>query len=144
MPSKTVAITANMGQGWAVTADIRDHKVVIDQPTAGGGTNEGPTPLEFFLFSLAGCIGTIGRIAAGQQKIELRGMEVRVEADLNPMGLMGKPTEDRAGFQQIRVEAEIDADMTEAEKKAFLDEVCDRCPLHDNIKLATEVVHSLS
>ena len=53
MSSKTISVTANMGQGWAINADIRGHQVVIDQPQASGGTNEGPTPLEFFLFSLA-------------------------------------------------------------------------------------------
>ncbi len=143
MSSKTISVTANMGQGWAINADIRGHQVVIDQPQASGGTNEGPTPLEFFLFSLAGCIGSIARIAAAQQKIDLKSMEVKVDADLNPMGLMGKPTDDRVGFQQLRVEAQIDADLTEEQKQVFLDEVCDRCPLHDNIKLATEVVHSL-
>ncbi len=143
MSSKTISVTANMGQGWAINADIRGHQVVIDQPQASGGTNEGPTPLEFFLFSLAGCIGSIARIAAAQQKIDLKSMEVKVDADLNPMGLMGKPTDDRVGFQQLRVEAQIDADLTDEQKQVFLDEVCDRCPLHDNIKLATEVVHSL-
>lgn len=143
MSSKTISVTANMGQGWAINADIRGHQVVIDQPQASGGTNEGPTPLEFFLFSLAGCIGSIARIAAAQQKIDLKSMEVKVDADLNPMGLMGKPTDDRVGFQQLRVEAQIDADLTDEQKQVFLDEVCDRCPLHDNIKLATEVVHNL-
>lgn len=143
MSSKTISVAANMGAGWAINADIRDHKVVIDQPQAGGGTNEGPTPLEFFLFSIAGCIGTIGRIAASQKRIELRGMEIKVDADLNPMGLMGKATDDRVGFTQIRIAAQIDADLTDEEKKVFLDEVCDRCPLHDNVKLSTEVVHDL-
>ncbi len=144
MSSKTIAITANMEAGWAIRADIRDHKVVIDQPKASGGTDEGPTPLEFFLFSIAGCIGSIARIAAGQKRIDLRGMEIKVDADLNPMGLMGKETEDRVGFSQIRISAQIDADLTDEEKNAFLDEVCNRCPLHDNVKMTTEVVHKLA
>lgn len=143
MAGKVVSVTANLGSGWAIHSDIREHKVVIDQPQAGGGTNEGPTPLEYFLFSLAGCVGSIGRIAANQQKIDLRGMEVKVEADLNPAGLMGKPTDDRVGFQQVRIKAQIDADLSDAEKKVFLDEVCERCPLHDNVKLETEVLHEL-
>lgn len=141
MSTKTISVTANMNEGWAIRADIRDHKVTIDQPRASGGTDEGPTPLEFFLFSLAGCIGSIGRIAAGQQKINLRSMEIKVEADLNPKGLMGQTTDDRVGFQQVRVEAHIDADLNDQEKQVFLDQVCERCPLHDNIKWATEVVH---
>lgn len=140
---KTISITANMGNSSAIYADIRDHKMVIDQPTAAGGKNEGPTPLEYFLFSLAGCIASIARIAAMQQKIELRGMELKVDATLNPAGLMGKDTDDRVGFQTISVDASIDADMSDVEKKTFLDAVCDRCPLHDNIKLETRVDHQL-
>ncbi|WP_415882502.1 OsmC family protein [Neptuniibacter sp. QD34_54] len=141
MSTKTISVTATMNAGWAIHADIRDHQVTIDQPQASGGTNEGPTPLEYFLFSLAGCIGSIARIAANQEKIELRSMQIQVDGDLNPMGLMGKETEDRVGFQTISVQAKIDADLSETEKQAFLDRVCVRCPLHDNIKLETEVLH---
>ncbi|MDI3323005.1 OsmC family protein [Pontibacterium granulatum] len=140
---KTLSVTANMAGSAAVYADIRDHKVVIDQPVNAGGSNEGPTPLEYFLFSLAGCIASIARIAAMQQKIEFRGMELKVDATLNPAGLLGKDTDDRVGFQTISVGASIDADLSEEEKKAFLDAVCDRCPLHDNIKLETHVDHLL-
>ncbi|MEH6651315.1 MAG: OsmC family protein [Motiliproteus sp.] len=90
-----------------------------------------------------GCIATIARTAARQQKIELRAIEVSVAGELNPAGLLGKPTEDRTGFSQIRIEATIDADLNDVQKSEFLDQVCSRCPLHDNVKLVTEVVHQL-
>ncbi len=141
--SKVISVSTSMRAGAQVHADIRGHKVTIDQPAQAGGTDEGPTPLEYFLFSLGGCIASIARIAATQQKLEMRGIDIDVAADLNPAGLLGKPTDDRVGFQSITVKAKIDADMSEAEKEKFLDEVCDRCPLHDNIKLATKVEHSL-
>lgn len=141
--TKTVAVTASMTNSYAVHTDIRGHKLVIDQPENAGGTDEGPTPLEFFMFSLAGCIATIARTAARQQKIELRAIEVRVAGDLNPAGLLGKPTDDRIGFNQIRIEATIDADLSDAQKSEFLDQVCLRCPLHDNVERVTEVVHQL-
>lgn len=141
--SKVISVSASMRAGAQVHADIRGHKVTIDQPAQAGGTDEGPTPLEYFLFSLGGCIASIARIAATQQKLEMRGIDIDVSADLNPAGLLGKSTDDRVGFQSITVKAQIDADMSEAEKVKFLDEVCDRCPLHDNIKLATKVEHSL-
>lgn len=141
---KTVRVEAKMDNSFRVESDIRGHKVIIDQPTAGGGTDEGPTPLEYFLFSLAGCVATIGRIAAKQKKIDLRHFSVSVEGDYDPAGLLGKATENRSGFQVVRVTAEIDADLSASEKQAFLDEVCDRCPLHDNIKLASEVIHTLA
>lgn len=141
--AKRVAVQAEMGQGFLVSADIRGHQMKIDQPEAARGTDQGPTPLEYFLFSLGGCICTIARIAAMQQKIELRSMKVSVEGDYNPAGLLGKPSDDRTGFQQVVVSAEIDADMSDDEKQAFLDAVCERCPLHDNIRLATRVTHHL-
>ncbi len=140
---KRVAVQTSMEEGFLVSADIRGHQVKIDQPEAARGTDQGPTPLEYFLFSLGGCICTIGRIAAMQQKINLRSMKVSVEGDYNPAGLLGKPTDDPVGFKQISVAAEIDADMTDEEKQAFLDAVCERCPLHANIKLETQVLHHL-
>lgn len=142
--TKTIAVQASLNEGFAVTAQLGEHQVIIDQPVAARGTGLGPTPLELFLFSIAGCIGTIARIAAMQRKLELRQMTISVEGDYNPAGLLGKPSEDRTGFQQIRIQAQIDADMTDAEKKAFLDDVCHRCPLHDNTRLETNVVHHLA
>ncbi|SFG00901.1 OsmC family protein [Neptunomonas qingdaonensis] len=142
--TKTVRVETLMEDSFRVESTIRGHKVIIDQPAAGGGSDEGPTPLEYFLFSLAGCVATIGRVAARQRKIELRRFAVFAEGDYDPAGLLGKPTENRSGFQVVRVTAEIDADMTAQEKQAFLDEVCERCPLHDNIKLSTDVVHTLA
>ncbi|KAA0874959.1 OsmC family protein [Nitrincola tapanii] len=142
--TKTLSVSAEMNQGFAVTSIIDGHQMVIDQPVTAKGTGLGPTPLQYFLFAVAGCIGTIARIAAFQKKIDLRSMQIQVEGDYNPAGLMGKASEDRNGFQQIRILASIDADLSETEKKAFLDEVCERCPLHDNTKLETEVLHSLA
>ena len=93
--------------------------MVIDQPKAAGGNDEGPSPLEYFLFSLGGCVASIARIVAKQQKIALRGIDVTVEADLNTAGLMGKPTDDRVGFQRFHISADIDADMAPEEKTGF-------------------------
>ena len=140
---KTVSVEAQMNQGFAIQANINGHALMIDQPEAARGSNQGPTPLETFLFAVAGCIGTLGRIIAMQRKLDLRGMQIKVEGDYNPAGLLGKETTDRTGFQQLRISAEIDADWSQEEKQTFLDEVCHRCPLHDNISLETAVVHQL-
>jgi putative redox protein len=140
---KTLTVSATLQEGFAVHGKINGHALVIDQPETARGSNLGPTPLETFLFALAGCVGTIGRIIAMQRKLTLRGMEVQVEGDYNPAGLLGKPTDDRIGFQQLRITAAIDADWSEEEKRSFLDEVCHRCPLHDNVRLETDVVHAL-
>jgi uncharacterized OsmC-like protein len=35
--------------------DIRGHRILVDQPTDGGGTDAGPTPTELFVASVASC-----------------------------------------------------------------------------------------
>lgn len=141
--TKTITVDANLGEGFAIETTIDGTQLVIDQPKAAKGTGLGPSPLQYFLFSIGGCIGTVARIVAFQDKIAMQGMRICVEGDYNPAGLLGKETSDRVGFQQIRVRAEIDADLSTEEKAAFLDKVCHRCPIHDNISLTSEVVHSL-
>ncbi|SQH75295.1 conserved protein of unknown function, might related with OsmC family protein [Shewanella benthica] len=56
MANKIIEVNTRMGEGWRISAQIREHLLVIDQPTAG---NEGANPLETFIFSLAACISSI-------------------------------------------------------------------------------------
>jgi uncharacterized OsmC-like protein len=139
MPQKTVAVESVMGGQFVIKSDIRGHEVVLDQPSSAAGSDAGPTPLELLFASLAGCIGTIGRIVAMQKRIELRGMKIRVEGPLDTDGLLGKPLDGRVGFEQISITAEIDADMTDEEKEAFLHEVDARCPVSENLLNATPI-----
>lgn len=133
MAMKTVKIESKLDSKFKLESSVSGHTIIVDQPTAAGGTGAGPTPLEYVLISLAGCFGAIGRIIAMQKKITMRGMTISVEGDLNVDGLLGKPTEDPVGFKEIRVEANIDADMTAEEKEAFIHEVDSRCPVSWNL-----------
>ena len=139
MPKKSVAVESVMGNQFVIKSDIRGHEVVIDQPANAAGTDTGPTPLELLFASLAGCIGTIGRIVAMQKRIELRGMKIRVEGALDTDGLLGKPIDGRVGFEGVSITADIDADMTDEEKEAFLHEVDARCPVSENLLNATPI-----
>ena len=138
-PNKTVKTSIKNLDGYKVELKARDHVLYIDQPPAGGGKDEGPTPLEYLFFALGGCVATVGKIIAMQQRIDLRGIEVEVEGDLNLEVLMGKSTEDRSGFSDIRVTVKVDADMTQAEKEKFVEAIDARCPISDNILNSTPV-----
>ena len=139
MAKKTVAVESRLGDQFVIETNIRGHKVVIDQPVNAAGTDTGPTPLELVLVSLAGCIGTIGRIIAMQQRIALRGMEIKVEGEIDTDGLLGKPIEGRIGFEGITISVHVDADMTDEEKEAFIHEVDRRCPVSENLLNATPI-----
>jgi uncharacterized OsmC-like protein len=139
MAIKTVKVESKLDSKFRIESDVRGHAVTIDQPTVAGGGDAGPTPLEYLMVSLAGCIGTIARIMAMQQRIEIRGMKITAEGDLNVDGLLGKATEDPVGFTEFRVFADIDADMTDEEKEAFIHAVDARCPVSFNLLNAGNV-----
>ena len=137
MAIKKVELTATQKDGYTIETKARNHVSIVDQPTAMGGKDLGPTPLEYLFISLAGCIITIGHIVAHQQNLPVRNISVKVEGDLELDVLMGKSTDVRAGFTAIKVITTIDADMTKEEKEKFLHTVDARCPISDNIASIT-------
>lgn len=139
MALKQVKVDAIQVEGFKIEARSRKHVSIVDQPVSGGGTDAGPTPLDYLFISLAGCIVTIGHIVARQRRLPIRKIEVHVEGVLDTDVLMGKNNSIRAGYSDIRVHTKIDADMSQEEKEAFLHEVDLRCPISDNIHNLTPI-----
>lgn len=137
MAKKEVSIEAVLDKGFAIKSQMGPHTLCVDQPAAVGGTDSGPTPLQYFLLSLAGCMGAIGRIVATQKNLALRGMTIKANGTIDTDRLMGKKTDARAGFDNIEMLVDIDADMTSEEEQGFLKEIESRCPIADNVLNAT-------
>ncbi len=137
---KTLRATGHMGAGMTIEIMCGEHKVYMDQPKNAGGADLGPAPPELILAAYAGCVGSIGRIIAFQEKITLRGMTFVVEADYDPDRLLGRKTEARPGFQEMRLKVNIDADLDDEAKQAFLDKIEQRCPVGDNLINSTKLI----
>ncbi len=67
---------------------VRDLTVVIDEPEARGGTNQGATPTEALMVSLAGCTTVVAHRIAKRLEIELSDMTVNVSAEFDRRGVM--------------------------------------------------------
>lgn len=143
MALKTVSAHGQMQAGMSIEVECGSHRLVMDQSKNSGGQDLGPGPLEVVLAALAGCFGTIGRIIAHQRKIDLRGMRFALEADYDPDGLLGRNPEVRAGFQELRLRVEIDADLDRPAKEALLEEIEKRCPVADVLSHGTRLVARL-
>ncbi len=133
MQIKNVRVDAVQTEGFKVEARARGLVFYVDQPQASGGTDAGPTPLEYLLTSMAGCVVTIGTIIARQKRLPVRRIEVTIDGDLDTDVFMGKTTEGRPGFTGIRVHTKVDGDLSQEEKEQFLREIESRCPISDNI-----------
>ena len=144
MAAKKVRVEVKQGSGFRTECRVGKHIVIIDQPVAAGGTDEGPTPLDYQMVALGGCIVAIGRIIARQRNLTIRGFDVLVEGELDTDRLMGKAQDKRAGFSSITAHVKIDSDLSPEEQKKFLHEIDERCPISENLQNATQVSITLA
>lgn len=133
MPLKTVKVEGEQVDGYKFETKTRGHVLLVDQPVEGGGKDTGPTPLEYLLISLAGCLGSVGYIIVRQRRLPVEKIRVSIEGDIDTDVLLGKKTDVRAGFTDIRVKFMVDGEMSHSEKEAFLHDIDLRCPISDNI-----------
>jgi putative redox protein len=140
---KKVSVTSVMKDKFAIESEIRGHSVVVDQPKTDGGDDRGPTPLEYFFVSLAGCVATTARIIANQKRIKFRELLIETAGDFDSRVLLGKPSDTRSGFTGITVTVEMDSGLTKEEKEDFLKEIESRCPVSDNVANTTPVSFKL-
>lgn len=83
---------------------VRDFEILADEPPSAGGDDEGPTPTEIFLASLATCFTLAVAHVARKGDVELGELAVRVDADYS--GLR---------FSHLRVEVATGLPRGEAE-----------------------------
>jgi uncharacterized OsmC-like protein len=139
MPVKKIQVEVVQGPSFKTECRAGKHLIVIDQPANAGGTDEGPTPLDVQLMALGGCIAAIGRIVAMQRHLNVHGIKVSLEGELDMDGLLGKPTQHRAGLSAIKAKVAFDADLSREEKTALLHDIDKRCPISDNLSNITPV-----
>ena len=144
MPAKKVQVEVVQVSGFKTECRAGKHLVIIDQPANAGGTDEGPTPLDVQLMALGGCIAAIGRIVAMQRHLNIRGIAVMLEGELDTDGLLGKPSDKRAGFSAVTARVKIDSDLGREEQQDLLNEIEKRCPVSDNLQNATPISVTLA
>lgn len=84
-----------------------------DHPAVLCGTDEGPTPVEYLLSGLAGCLTAgIANIAAARG-VTLSMVEATVEGDINLLGILGLSDQVRNGYSGIRAHILIAGDAPE-------------------------------
>jgi len=135
-----VLITGESENPTKINLTAGKFTMIIDEPKSMGGTDEGPSPIQVLLMSLAGCLNVTGHEIARQKGLTLNGMKVKIEGVMNPCTFLGCSFEERAGFQNIMVTVHADMpDANEEEKEVWLKETESRCPVTDNIKADTNI-----
>ncbi len=71
-------VTVTWDGGVRFSADIRGHKLTVDQPPQGGGQDAGPMPLELMPAALGTCVALFVQQFLATRGLDATGMEVQV------------------------------------------------------------------
>lgn len=114
--------------------DVRGMKVDFYH-----GSENHISPVEYVLAALAGCMNGVGYRVARDMGIELKGIEINIDAIIDISRLTGEKTETRAGLKEVSVQISPDIDADEETKKTWLENLEYRCPVGDIISNPTPV-----
>jgi uncharacterized OsmC-like protein len=111
-----------------------------DHPEVFSSEDQGATPVEVLLVSLASCL-TAGVAAVAQNReIQLHSVSATLQGDMDVRGILGVDPEVRNGFGQIKVIYQIEADATPDDIKALVAQSQKRSAVYDIITNPTNVV----
>ena len=84
------------------------------------GNNEGANPVEFLLHALAGCVTTTTVLHAAARGIRIKRLATELTGTLDVQGLLALDASVPAGYQEIHIAMDIEADCSEQELDELL------------------------
>jgi uncharacterized OsmC-like protein len=84
------------------------------------GANEGANPVEYLLHALAGCVTTTTVLHAAARGITIKKLATTLVGTLDVQGLLALDANVAAGYEQIRIEMDIEADCSDEELDGLL------------------------
>ena len=126
-PTTTVTLT---DKNYLAEAKMRNHFAVIDEPLDKGGDDNGPTPVEYLLTAIGGCVSITLRMYAERKGWDLGRVVVNVsqKEQLTPEGIK------KSLVEEISFEKEV----TDEQRTKLL-EIAGKCPVAKMVKGATEI-----
>ena len=122
-----------------VDLTTRQHSVKVDEPPSLGGQDLGANPVEHALIALASCQAITYRFWAAKLGIELGGLEIEAEGDLDVRGFFGFDESVRPGFTEVRLEITPTGPEAPERYQELADAVDAHCPVLDLFTNATPV-----
>jgi uncharacterized OsmC-like protein len=122
------------GEPFELEAD--EHQVLL-------GEDKGPNPVEYLLTGLSGCLTSALIYHAAARGVTIKGLQSRVEGDLDLRGFLGLSPDVKVGYENIRVYFKIDADVSEEQKEELIQMAQKYSPVFNTVTHPTPVSVSL-
>lgn len=107
---------------------VRDLQSTIDEPLERDGTNLGFSPTETLMASLIGCTNVITQKIAHGMGVEVSGMDTKLRAQFNRLGVLLQQEVDRP-FDDIILDIDIKTNATPEQMEAIKADLAKFCPI---------------
>ncbi|MBC9713884.1 OsmC family protein [Streptomyces sp. TRM66268-LWL] len=123
-----IDVTHTAGQAYVLSA--RGHQLIVDQPVEAGGADDGPTPVELFVSSLAACVAYYAGRFLQRHHLPRENLRVQAEFDM---------AEDRpARVAAIRMRILLPEPLSAARCEA-LRAVVSHCTVHNSLRVPPQI-----
>ena len=126
----TKHVVVRRRSGYEHEVEIREHRLIADEPEAKGGTDQGPAPSELLAASLGTCTAITMEMYAGRKEWGLGTVEVAV--DYTEATADDPPTFD--------VTITLGAELSEENRDRLLT-IAGKCPVHKALKSQEVVIN---
>jgi putative redox protein len=121
---------ARRRKGYEHEIEIREHRLIADEPREKGGNDQGPKPTEMLAASLAGCTAITIEMYANRKEWGLGTVEVAVD--------FTESTPDDPATFDVRIT--IGAELSNDSRDRLLT-IAGKCPVHKALKAQDVVIH---
>jgi putative redox protein len=123
-----VRATARRRQAYTHDVEVAGHRLVIDEPEASGGANEGPSPTRVVAAALAACTAVTIEMYADRKDWDVGELEVEVEMEY------GESSVPCSFVVTLHLPKDLGPEQVERVKA-----IAGKCPVHRLLKHETEV-----
>jgi len=127
------------GAGAEQTSRTTPLVVESDIPTHFRGGDRAMDPLEHFLAAIGACITTTVVWHAAARGIHVNAIDTWLEGDIDLQGWFGMDRDRQAGYNEIRVSIQLDAEAPEAALDQLVDLATRYSPLFETVTRGTRL-----
>jgi uncharacterized OsmC-like protein/alpha-beta hydrolase superfamily lysophospholipase len=114
------------------------HRFLADEPVAVGGMDSGPGPYDLLLAGLGACTSMTLRLYAERKQLPLKQTTVRLRHDKIHAADCAECETKEGMIDRIERAITLDGDL-DAEQRARLMEIADKCPVHRTLESEIDI-----
>lgn len=124
---KRVRARATRNGSMRTEVRIRDFTYTVDEPTAAGGTNTAPTPMEYLAGAVNSCITVVIETIANELDIGLQHVHTETVAHMDPRGFNGV-ADISPHFHDYTLHVWVACDASDDQRRVLAEQTERRCP----------------